>query len=855
MNKILFKIGLGLLALGGLTWSSSGEVTGTKTLSGHVPAVVSQLAKTGELSATNELHLAIGLQLRNESELDDLTRRVSDPADPAFGHYLTVAQFTEQFAPSEADYQAVVDFARKQGLEVTRTSANRMLVEVKGKAPVVEKAFNVSLHTYQHPTENREFFAPDTEPTVPARLAIADIGGLSSYVRPHPMSHFVGSKRTGVKPGVTAQKAGQRTVANIGSGPDGTFWGYDFRSAYVPGTSLTGSGQNVALVQFDGYFASDISEYEQSTGLPAVTLTNILLSGASGLPMTIAGNEECSLDVEMVISMAPGISNLMVYEGNPDDFLPNVVLNQIAVDDAAPQISSSWSWGGGPSTTSDEIFREMIVQGQSYFCASGDLDALVTGEVDNANLAVFPFTDPYITLVGGVGLFTTDRGTYSSEVVWNDRTVNDNGGNWGSSGGTSTHYRIPSWQTNVSMVSNGGSTKYRNTPDVAMTASNICIFALGGAELPGMEGTSCAAPLWAGFTALVNQQAANMGRVTVGFMNPAIYTLAASTNYDKDFHDVTVGDNTWLSNTNYTWGPSTNEFYAGTNYDLCTGLGSPNGMNLINALVAPLASNNVVTVVTNTPVFPAPDQPWGTTLSVMNGSNPNGLYFLFYQDDTVNLKSGTNYNGWLLNLTTANPVGFAADNELLVDNTNITVTPGSEWVTTLAVTNYGPAWATNVSVADTLPSSSSVNLVSFSSSLAGASVTVEGGSLIWDVGTLPVNTGGTLSLTFRGNVTGAYTNGATVSSANDPNPDDDSVGVLVTVAPKAPPTIVPHFYPAGNKAFALTISNADGSTVVIQASTNLVTWLPVATNIAPFTFTNFDNTNFPYRFYRAVIGQ
>jgi uncharacterized repeat protein (TIGR01451 family) len=851
MNKILFKIGLGLLALGGLTGSSSGEVTGTKTLSGHVPAVVSQLAKTGELSATNELHLAIGLQLRNESELDDLTRRVSDPADPAFGHYLTVAQFTEQFAPSEADYQAVVDFARKQGLEVTRTSANRMLVEVKGKAPVVEKAFNVSLHTYQHPTENREFFAPDTEPTVPASLAIADIGGLSSYVRPHPMSHAISI----MKSGVTPQKSAQRAGSNSGSGPSGLFWGYDFRSAYAPDTSLTGTGQNVALVQFDGYYASDIAEYEQSTGLPSVTLTNILLSGMTGGIYSSEGNDECSLDIEMVISMAPGISNLMVYEGNPDDFLPNVVLNQIAVDDAAPQISCSWGWTGGPNNTSDEIYREMIVQGQTFFNASGDSDALVTGEVENPDLNVFPLTDPYITLVGGVGLFTTARGSYASETVWNDRTVNVlHGGNWGSSGGISGYYKIPWWQTNVSMASNGGSTKFRNTPDVAMTASNICIFAEGGAELD-MEGTSCASPLWAGFTALVNQQAANMGRVTVGFMNPAIYTLAASTNYDADFHDVTVGDNTWLSNTNFTWGPSTNEFYAGTNYDLCTGLGSPNGTNLINALTAHLASNNVVIIVTNTPVFPAPDQPWGTTLSVMNGSNPNGLYFLFYQDDTVNLKSGTNYNGWLLNLTTANPVGFAADNELLVDNTNITVTPGSEWVTTLAVTNYGPAWATNVSVADTLPSSSGVNLVSFSSSLASALVNVEGSTLIWDVGTLPVNTGGTLSLTFRGNVTGAYTNGATVSSANDPNPDDDSVGVLVTVAPKAPPTIVPHFYPAGNKAFALTISNADGSTVVIQASTNLVTWLPVATNIAPFTFTNFDNTNFPYRFYRAVIGQ
>ena len=58
-------------------------------------------------------------------------------------------------------------------------------------------------------------------------------------------------------------------------------------------------------------------------------------------------------------------------------------------------------------------------------------------------------------------------------------------------------------------------------------------------------GTSCAAPLWAGFTALLNQQAALAGIPTVGFLNPAIYAIGKGPNYTADFHDITTGNNFW----------------------------------------------------------------------------------------------------------------------------------------------------------------------------------------------------------------------------------------------------------------------------------------------------------------------
>ena len=94
-------------------------------------------------------------------------------------------------------------------------------------------------------------------------------------------------------------------------------------------------------------------------------------------------------------------------------------------------------------------------------------------------------------------------------------------------------------------------------------------------------GTSCAAPLWAGFTALVNQQAVASGKPTVGFINPAVDAIGSGGNYTSAFHDITTGNN--------TSGSSPTKFYAVTGYDLCTGWGTPAGQNLINALANPEA--------------------------------------------------------------------------------------------------------------------------------------------------------------------------------------------------------------------------------------------------------------------------
>ena len=117
--------------------------------------------------------------------------------------------------------------------------------------------------------------------------------------------------------------------------------------------------------------------------------------------------------------------------------------------------------------------------------------------VDDPSLDNAPSSSPYLTSVGGTTLTTTGPGgSWSSETVWNWGL--DGGSYVGSSGGISSYYAIPSWQTNVSMASNGGSTTHRNLPDVALTGDNIYVAYGGNGSGGALGGTSCAAPLWAG---------------------------------------------------------------------------------------------------------------------------------------------------------------------------------------------------------------------------------------------------------------------------------------------------------------------------------------------------------------------
>jgi subtilase family serine protease len=521
-----------------------------QVLHNHVRLAVAngRAARVGPMPNNQRLRLAVMLPLRNQNELTSLLKRLYDRSSPDYRHFLTVAQFTEQFAPTKRDYQAVEKFARSKGLMVTNMPANRLLVHLDGPVSRINKAFHVTMTNYRHPTENRIFYSPDREPSLDLSVTVAHIAGMNNFSLPRP-------KFRRAPPNFRRN--------SVGSGPGGAYLGNDMRAAYYGGAALTGSGQAIGLLEFDGYSVSDVTA---SFGGEAnsVPINNVLLDGAT------AGSDgddgEQVLDIVQAASMAPGLSQIRVYiaPGNSQIGVGDVdIFNQMATENVAKQLSCSWGWNPDDTTQLDPIFQEFAAQGQNLFVASGDAGAY-TGS--NATDNSYPAESVYVVAVGGTDLTTNGAGgPWQSETAWAD-----------SSGGPADDgFALPSWQAGVANSANQGSTSVRNVPDVAAEANTDNYTCDQGACSGDYGGTSFAAPRWAGFLALVNQQMASSGNSSLGFLNPVIYSIGQSPGYNNDFHDITSGNN------NNGQGQS---FNAVVGYDLATGWGSPNGQNLIDEL-------------------------------------------------------------------------------------------------------------------------------------------------------------------------------------------------------------------------------------------------------------------------------
>jgi subtilase family serine protease len=530
----------------------------------HVPqSVISGTAPmAGACDPKQTLQLALHLPLRNQAELTQLLHDLYDPASPGFHRYLSVAAFTERFAPTAKDYNTVVSWAKANGLTVTATTPNRRLVAVEGAVKTVNRAFQVTVTNYRHPNESRVFFSPNREPTpVGLSVQLLQITGMNNYVLPHPMlKHSTVSNPNGVVPNLN------------GAGPSGEYLPSDMRAAYYGNGPLTGAGQSIGIFSFDGYLASDVALYYSKTGMSAsVPIKNVLVDGfngactsASSPTSSTCDDGEQVLDIVNAIGMAPGIKQILFYEGSSN----TEILNQMATDNLAKVLSSSWGWNPADAASDDPIFQEFAAQGQSYVSASGD-----DGAFNSANF-YFPSVDQYVIQVGGTDLTTTGPGgAWVAETGWSH-----------SGGGYVSGTPIPSWQQLAGVInsSNQGSTSLRNSPDVAAEANLDNPTVVNGSFVTGYGGTSFAAPRWAGFLALVNQQSVANGKGTVGFINPALYSIGVGTSYSSAFHDIASGSNPASA--------GGNGFNAVRGYDLVTGWGSPAGVGLINQLAGGGAS-------------------------------------------------------------------------------------------------------------------------------------------------------------------------------------------------------------------------------------------------------------------------
>ena len=534
----------------------------TVPLPGHLPVLMATALPVDRVNAAEPITFAISLPLRNPAELRELIGRLTDPNDPQYGQYLTPVEFHARYSPTQADYDATVAFAKAHGLTVVRTHPNRLLLDVAAPAGAVEQAFGVRLQHFRTP-QGLVFRAPAAEPVIPAALSgrIEGLIGLDDLAvsRPH--------NRT-----APAMQSLLLNPHSGGSGMGGGFTPGDIRAAYnLNGLNLTGAGQTLALYELDGYTASDITGYEKAFGLPNVTLQTVLVDGFSGKPGADAS--EVTLDIELALAVAPGLNKILVYEGPNNGAGIVDTFSKIANDNLAKQVSTSWGLpekaaAASLRTSENSIFQQMAAQGQTVYAAAGDSGAYDNGTtlgVDD------PSSQPYMVGVGGTKLATNGAGgAWKSETTWNSGSINGGAGG----GGISVVWPIPSYQSGHIGAASKGSTTMRNVPDVALNSDPVTgysIYFKGQWYVIG--GTSCAAPIWAGFTALVNQSRANNGSGPLGFPNPLFYQIGASARYSLDFHDIADG--------------STNLFYpAVTGYDLATGWGSFNAANLIVDLVA-----------------------------------------------------------------------------------------------------------------------------------------------------------------------------------------------------------------------------------------------------------------------------
>ena len=494
------------------------------------------------------MRLVFVLPLRNQAELNNFLHDVYNPDSASYRHFLSVEEFTAEFGPTQEDYDAVIGFAKANGLAVVGTSRNRLNVDVSGPVASIERALHLSLRTYQHPTENRTFYAPDREPTIDLPFQLWHVAGLDSYSIPHPAG--------------LSKRLAKQSNATTGSGPSASFLGSDMRAAYYGGTALTGSGQSLGLLEYYGTDLADLTTYFKNAG--QTNNVPIKLLSTDGTSTSCLDSQGCddteqTLDMTQAIGMAPGLSSLVVYVGSTDAAIFNAMATASPLN---AQLSSSWTWSPADPNTDNPYFEEFASQGQNLFQAAGDSSKW------SSSSKIFPADDVYLTTVGGTDLQTVSAaGSWSSETAWAD----------GGGGISPDKYTIPSWQTAAAASCSSCSKSYRNGPDVSANANFTFYVCADQTTCTANEygGTSFAAPMWAGFLALINQQSIANGNKTLGFINPSLYTIGEGSSYDTDFHDVTSGSN---------------GYSATTGYDLATGWGSPNGVSLINALAGSVAT-------------------------------------------------------------------------------------------------------------------------------------------------------------------------------------------------------------------------------------------------------------------------
>ena len=469
------------------------------------------------------------------------------------GRRVSREEFDQRYAADPADFEALRTFAHRQGLAVDEaaSSLSRRTLVVRGTVTAMERAFGVQLQDYEETAAGRHpgrrfhgFTGPVSLPETHAALIEAVLG---LDARPIAQPHFrllrdLKKKKT-PRASAQPQPFNPPQVAEL----------------YAFPTSANGSGETIGILELGGgYNTSDIDTYFQGLGLTPPTVVAVSVDGGTNAPGDPNGADgEVALDIQVAGSIAPGARMAVYFAPNTDQGFIDAITTAVHDTTNTPSVLSI-SWGGPESswaqtsiTALDNACQSAAALGVTITVASGD-NGSSDGVSDGQNHVDFPASSPHVLACGGTELIGSGS-KITEEVVWDDLSSQGGGA---TGGGYSAVFPLPSWQSGAGVSGSG-----RGVPDVAGNASpesGYNILVDGQQEVVG--GTSAVAPLWAALIALLNQ----LKGASLGFVNPDLYT-------DKsDFHDITQGNN--------------GAYSAGPGWDACTGLGSPNGQEIAQAL-------------------------------------------------------------------------------------------------------------------------------------------------------------------------------------------------------------------------------------------------------------------------------
>ena len=492
------------------------------------------------------IEVSVRLRSKAESKREELKSAL---AKPGFKQ-MSRADFENTHGADPADLDKIKKFAQEFGLQVreTGTELARRTVVLSGTVSNLQKAFNVELKEYSHPKGN--FRGRVGALSVPTEYAdiITGVFGLDN--RPQAEPHF---RRLPQTPGVKAH------AATASHDPNEVAQVYDFPAG-------DGTGQCIGIIELGGGFQlNDLSNYFSSLNINEPQVISVSVDGGANSPSTPdSADGEVMLDIEVAGAIAPAAKIVVYFAPNTDQGFLDAITT--AVHDSANQPSViSISWGSAESqwtpqalTNFDEAFQAASAMGVTVCCASGD-NGSSDGVNDGNNHVDFPASSSFVLGCGGTTL-QASNGQNVNEVVWDNQPA----GGGATGGGVSDVFPLPAWQNGFNVPAPSGPNGGRGVPDVSgdadpATGYNILV----DAQSLVFGGTSAVAPLWAALVARINEQ---IGK-PIGFLNPLIYAQAVEA---SGFHDITDGNN--------------GSFSAGQGWDPCTGLGSPDGAQLLAAL-------------------------------------------------------------------------------------------------------------------------------------------------------------------------------------------------------------------------------------------------------------------------------